>query len=191
MAGVHLLDEPTGEYNVPYVRQHLPDRTTVLVTLAGRSQGLMVAPGNPLGISGIADLARPDVRFVNRQKGAGTRLLLDFELRRHGLDAGTIQGYGRELYTHMAVAVAVATGAADAGMGILAAARAMGLEFVPLAWERFDLAIPEEHLALPSVGKVLEVLGRADFHSAVAALGGYDLSETGNRTIVGPGPGPA
>lgn len=189
MAGVHLLDEATGEYNVPYVRQHLPDRTTVLVTLAGRSQGLMVAPGNPLGISGITDLARPEVRFVNRQRGAGTRLLLDYELRRHGLDAGAVQGYGRELYTHMAVAVAVATGAADAGMGILAAARAMGLEFVPLAWERFDLAIPEEHLSLPAVGEVLEVLERADFQSAVTELGGYDLSGTGDRLVVGPGSG--
>ncbi len=184
MAGVHLLDETSGEYNVPYVRQHLPGGTTVLVTLAGRSQGLMVAPGNPLEIRGIADLARPGVRFVNRQKGAGTRLLLDFELRRAGLDPGAVLGYGRELYTHMAVASAVATGAADAGMGILAAARAMDLEFVPLAWERYDLAVPEENLALPQVRKVLEVLERADFRRAVAALGGYDLSETGARTVV-------
>lgn len=185
MAGVHLLDEATGEYNVPYVRRYLPDRAVVLVTLAHREQGLLVAPGNPKAIAGIADLARPDVRFVNRQRGAGTRLLLDFELRRLGLDPRQVRGYDREVYTHMAVAVALATGAADAGLGILAAARAMGLEFVPVAKERFDLAIPQEHLASALIQHLLAILDDPEFGRAVAALGGYDLSETGTRIRVG------
>ncbi len=187
MAGVHLLDEATGEYNIPYVRQYLPDRTVVLVTLAHREQGLIVEPGNPKGIRGIPDLAAPGVRFVNRQRGAGTRLLLDYEMRRRGLAPHQINGYDREVYTHMATAAAVASGAADAGLGILAAARAMGLEFVPVARERFDLAIPEEHMASPLIQRVLDVLERDEFKAAVTALGGYDLSATGNRVVVGPG----
>jgi putative molybdopterin biosynthesis protein len=186
MAGIHLLDEATGEYNVPYVRRHLPDRAVTLVTLAHREQGLLVPPGNPKKIQTIADLARPGVRFINRQRGAGTRLLLDYELRRAGISPGQIQGYDREVYTHMAVAVAVATGAADVGLGILAAARAMGLDFVPVAHERFDLAIPEDYLSAPGVGQVLAVLERDDFRRAVAALGGYDLSRTGTRLSVEP-----
>ena len=186
MAGVHLLDEATGEYNVPYVRQYLPGRAVVLVTLAHREQGLMVRPGNPKRIGSIADLARPEVRFVNRQRGAGTRLLLDYEMRRSGLAPYQICGYDREVYTHMATAAAVASGAADAGLGILAAARAMGLEFVPVARERFDLAVLEEHMASPPVRRVLDVLDRDEFRAAVAALGGYDLSATGTRIQVLP-----
>jgi putative molybdopterin biosynthesis protein len=186
MAGVHLLDEATGEYNVPYVRQYLPGRAVVLVTLAHREQGLMVQPGNPKRIGSIADLARSEVRFVNRQRGAGTRLLLDHEMRRCGLAPHQISGYDREVYTHMATAAAVASGAADAGLGILAAARAMGLEFVPVARERFDLAVSEEHMASPPVRRVLDVLDRDEFRAAVTALGGYDLSATGTRIQVAP-----
>jgi putative molybdopterin biosynthesis protein len=186
MAGIHLLDEATGEYNVPYVRQYLPDRAVVLVTLAHRAQGLLVAPGNPSGIQSIADLARPDVRFINRQRGAGTRMLLDYELGRAGLPPQQIRGYDREVYTHMAVAVAVATGAADVGLGIMAAARAAGLDFVPVARERFDLAVPEEHLRSPLVGHVLAVLEHEEFKEAVTALGGYDVSQTGVRVPVVP-----
>jgi len=186
MAGVHLLDEATGEYNVPYVRQYLPGRAVVLVTLAHREQGLMVQPGNPKRIRSIADLARSEVRFVNRQRGAGTRLLLDYEMRRCGLAPNQIHGYDREVYTHMATASAVASGAADAGLGILAAARAMGLEFVPVARERFDLAIPVEHMASLPVRRVLDVLDHGEFKAAVAALGGYDLSATGTRIQVQP-----
>lgn len=186
MAGIHLLDEASGEYNVPYVRRHLPDRPVTLVTLAHREQGLLVARGNPREIRTIADLARPDVRFVNRQRGAGTRLLLDYELRRIGLSPRQIQGYDREVYTHMAVAAAVASDAADAGLGILAAARAMGLDFVPVARERFDLAVPEEHLTDPLVQRALAILERDDFRLAVAALGGYDPAQAGFRTSIRP-----
>ncbi|HYM91771.1 MAG TPA: molybdopterin biosynthesis protein, partial [bacterium] len=186
MAGVHLLDEETGDYNVSYVRRYLPGRPTALVTLAQRDQGLLVAPGNPKGIRSVADLARADVQFVNRQRGAGTRVLLDYELRRAGLSPQQIQGYDREVYTHMAVAVAVATGAADCGLGILAAARAMGLDFVPVARERFDLAIPEDQMESPLVKQVLAVLDEPEFRRAVTALGGYDLSLTGTVVQVNP-----
>lgn len=186
MAGIHLLDEATGEYNIPYVRQYLPGRAVVLVTLAHREQGLLVSSGNPKGIFGIPDLARKEVRFVNRQRGAGTRLLLDYEMRRCGLSPHDVRGYDREVYTHMATAAAVASGAADAGLGILAAARAMGLGFVPVARERFDLAILQEHVASPLIQSVLRVLERDDFKAAVAALGGYDLSATGTQVVVGP-----
>jgi putative molybdopterin biosynthesis protein len=186
MAGVHLLDEETGEYNVSYVRRYLPDGPTLLVTLAHRDQGLLVAPGNPKNIRSIADLARADVQFVNRQRGAGTRVLLDYELRRAGLSPQQLRGYDREVYTHMAVAVTVATGAADCGVGILAAARAMGLDFVPVTRERFDLAIPEEHMESPLIKQVLAVLEEAEFRRAVAALGGYDLSLTGTVLRVEP-----
>lgn len=186
MAGVHLLDEDTGEYNVSYVRRYLPDRPTALVTLAERDQGLLVGPGNPKDIRSIADLARADVRFVNRQRGAGTRVLLDYELRRAGLSPRQVQGYDREVYTHMAVAVTVATGAADCGLGILAAARAMGLDFVPVTRERFELAIPEEHMESPLITRVLTVLDEPEFRRAVSSLGGYELSLTGTVRRVPP-----
>jgi putative molybdopterin biosynthesis protein len=179
MAGVHLLDEETGEYNVSYVRRYLPDTPTVLVTLAQRDQGLLVTPGNPKRVRSIADLARPGIRFVNRQRGAGTRVLLDYELRRAGVGPQQVQGYDRELYTHMAVAVAVATGAADCGLGILAAARATGLDFIPVTKERFDLAIPEAFMESPLIKDVVAVLAEPEFRSAVDALGGYDLTHTG------------
>jgi putative molybdopterin biosynthesis protein len=186
MAGVHLLDENTGEYNVSYVRRYLPERPTALVTLAERDQGLLVAPGNPKRIRTFADLARADVRFVNRQRGAGTRVLLDYELRGAGLAPQQLQGYDREVYTHMAVAVTVATGAADCGLGILAAARAMDLDFVPVTRERFDLAVPDEYLDLPLIKRVLAVLEEPEFRRAVSALGGYDLSLTGTVRRVNP-----
>ena len=186
MAGVHLLDEDTGEYNISYVRRYLPGTPTALVTLAQRDQGLLVARGNPKHIRGITDLAGAGVRFVNRQRGAGTRVLLDYELRRAGLAPQQLQGYEREVYTHMAVAVTVATGAADCGLGILAAARALGLDFVPVIRERFDLAIPEEHMESRLVRQVLAVLDVPEFRRAVASLGGYDLSLTGTVHRVTP-----
>ena len=121
LAGSHLLDEETGEYNVSYIRRILPRTAVVLLGFVQREQGLIVPKGNPKGIRGLADLARPDVVFINRQRGAGTRVLLDYRLRRQGIDPRAIQGYDRQEFTHLAVAAAVASGAADCGMGILAA----------------------------------------------------------------------
>ncbi len=179
LAGTHLLDEETGDYNVSYIKKYLPGRELALVTLAYRQQGLMVKAGNPKEIVGIKDLLRPDVAFINRQRGSGTRILLDYYLRQEGLDPREIEGYQREEFTHMAVAAAVAGGAADVGMGILAAARSLGLDFVPLAEERYELAIPREYFALEGVQQLLEVIKSPAFRQQVEALGGYDLRDTG------------
>ncbi|MBE0429453.1 MAG: molybdopterin biosynthesis protein [Thermoleophilia bacterium] len=179
MAGTHLLDEETGEYNVSYVRRYLPGMDVTLVNLAYREQGLIVAKGNPLGIRGVEDLAREGLAFINRQRGAGTRILLDYKLRVEGIDPAAIQGYSREEYTHMSVAAAVLDGAADTGMGIKAAADALDLDFVPVTTERYDLAIPAEFTGSRQIEALLEVLNSANFQAKVEALGGYDTSRTG------------
>ena len=178
-AGCHLIDPATGAYNVADVRRILPGRDVVLVTFAHRQQGLMVAPGNPLGIQAIDDLARGEVVFVNRQRGSGTRMLLDFELQRRGLTGAAIGGYERNLYTHVAVAADVAAGGADAGLGVLAAARALKLDFIPLLEERYDLVIPREHYESPVLRPVLDVLRDPAFARQVEAMGGYDTSRMG------------
>jgi len=179
MAGMHLLDEATGEYNIPYVKRMLADLPVAVVNLSYREQGLMVRRGNPKGIKDITDLARADVSFINRQRGAGTRILLDCYLQKLGLKADDINGYDREEYTHMTVAAAVAGGGADAGLGILAAARALDLDFVPVARERYDLVIPEAYWDTEYVTSVLAVLDREEFRRDVLALGGYDLRDIG------------
>jgi putative molybdopterin biosynthesis protein len=174
LAGTHLLDPQTGDYNVSYLRRYLPGVPTVLVTLVGREQGLIVPAGNPRGLRGLADLAQPGVRFVNRQRGAGTRMLLDYELGRLGLTPDSITGYDREEYTHLAVAAAVASGAAEAGLGIHSAAAALGLAFVPLFNERYDLAVPRMFYESPLLGPLFEVLHDPAFKAAVSQLAGYD-----------------
>jgi putative molybdopterin biosynthesis protein len=179
LAGSHLLDEDTGEYNLSYVRKTLPDRPVVVLTLVYREQGLILPKGNPKGIAGLEDLLRDDVRFVNRQRGAGTRVLLDYKLRELGLDSSKIEGYEREEFTHLAVAAAVSSGAADVGLGILAAARALGLDFAPLLKERYDLVIPREHYESDLLAPLLEVIRGPGFRQEVEALGGYDASEMG------------
>lgn len=179
LAGTHLLDPETGEYNVSYVRRYLKDRTSLLVNLVYRQQGLMVPKGNPKGIQGVADLAREDVMFINRQRGAGTRVLLDFLLQQQGIQPGRINGYGREEYTHLAVAAAVAGGTADAAMGILAAAQTLGLDFVPIAEERYDLCIPEAYMELDPIARLLEVAAGEGFRREVEGLGGYDTRDGG------------
>lgn len=181
LAGTHLLDEATGAYNRPFVERLLPGEAIALVHLAYRDQGFMVPPGNPLGLSELRDLARPEVRFVNRQKGSGTRVLLDYHLKQQGLDPATIDGYEREEYTHMAVAAAVLSGAASVGLGILAAARALGLDFVPLFQERYDLAIPRRHWESELLAPLRRALGDPAYREAVAAMGGYDVGLMGEE----------
>ncbi len=188
MAGTHLLDPDTGEYNLSYVARHVSAPTTV-TTLAHRVQGLIVRPGNPKGLGSIADLAEGSAVFVNRQRGSGTRVLFDYELRSLGIDPGGIRGYGREEYTHLAVAAAVAAGRADAGLGIEPAARAFGLDFVPLATERFDLVVPTDAAGEGPVAAALEAVGSAEFRARVEAMGGYDTRETGNVAARLPGRG--
>jgi molybdate-binding protein/DNA-binding transcriptional regulator YhcF (GntR family) len=181
VAGAHLRDEQTGEYNVDYVRHILPGRPVVLVTLVTRSVGLMAAAGNPKEISGIEDLARPDVTIINRQAGSGTRVLLDARLREREIMSSDVAGYNREATTHIAVATAVARGEADVGLGVRAAAQALGLDFVPLLRERYDLVIPEETWSRPPVRSMLTVIQSGEFQAAVQALGGYDVSEMGHE----------
>jgi putative molybdopterin biosynthesis protein len=179
LAGSHLLDPATGEYNLSAVQRYLPDTPVVLVTLVGRQQGLIVRRGNPLSLRTLADLARPEVCFVNRQRGAGTRVLLDYELGKLGLPGSAVRGYEHEEYTHLAVAAAVASGLADAGLGIAAAAQALDLDFVLLAVERYDLVIPREHYESARLRPLLDLLHDGRFRSAVAALPGYDVGPMG------------
>ncbi|HYG58695.1 MAG TPA: molybdopterin biosynthesis protein, partial [Symbiobacteriaceae bacterium] len=178
MAGVHLLDEATGDYNASYVRRYL-GRPALLVLLARREQGFLVPKGNPKGIRSFADLARPDVTYVNRQRGAGTRLLLDYHLKQEGIDPASVQGYTREEFTHLNVAAAVQSGSADTGLGILAAAKALDLDFVPITWEEYELCIPADLKANPGVQAILGLISNHAFQQAIAELGGYDVSEAG------------
>jgi putative molybdopterin biosynthesis protein len=183
VAGSHLLDPESGEYTLPYVERVLGDRDVAIVHLVQREQGLIVAAGNPLGLTGIDDLLRPGLRYVNRQRGAGTRVLLDHELRRRGIEPDAISGYSREEHTHLAVAAAVAAGRADAGLGVLAAARAFGLDFVPVTREPYDLVLAAETLDDPLLAPLWALLEDPAFRRAVEALGGYDTEETGRRIL--------
>jgi putative molybdopterin biosynthesis protein len=179
-APTHLLDEDTGEYNVSYIKKLIPDKEVVLINLVYREQGLMVLKGNPKNIRTFKDLTHEDVTYINRQGGAGTRLLLDKCLKDEGIDTAVIKGYEREEYTHMAVASAVLTGVADAGLGVLSAANALGLDFVPVAKERYDLAIPKEFLDTDMMQALLKIIREdGEFKSAVMSLGGYDVSDMG------------
>jgi putative molybdopterin biosynthesis protein len=180
LAGTHLLDEKTGEYNVPFLQRFLGDRGIVLMNLVYRQQGLMVIKGNPKGIGSFEDLLRDDVIFINRQSGSGTRLLTDKYLRENNVSSADIKGYEREEYTHMGVASAVLSGIADTGMGILAAARALDLDFIPLAKERYDLAILKEYMDTKPVSAVLQIIRENnDFRISVENLGGYDVTDMG------------
>lgn len=184
IAGTHLLDPETGVYNQSYVRRYLPNEEVVLITLVGREQGWLVPPGNPKEISGWEAAARNDVQLVNRQRGAGTRVLLDFELGRLGIASAEVQGYTREEYTHLAVAAAVASGTADFGLGIQAAARALKLDFVPLVHEQYDLAMTRQTYESDRVRPLLNLLKNNDFKTAVAALPGYDVSVMGQVVVI-------
>ncbi len=180
LAGTHLLDEMTGDYNVSAVKKHLPDRKIVLVNLVYRTQGFIVPKGNPKGIKGFEDLRRPDVVFVNRQAGAGTRLLTDLHLKRLGIDPNTVKGYHHEEFTHMAVAAAVLSGAADTGLAVLSAAQALDLDFAPVAQERYDLAILGEYYDTPMLQALLRIVREdRDFREQIVNMGGYDVSEMG------------
>ncbi len=181
LAGSHLLEPDTGEYTIPYVDQMLAGRDIAIVRLVHREQGLIVAPGNPLGLGGISDLARPGLRYVNRQRGAGTRVLLDYELQRAGIDAGALSGYSREEPTHLAVAAAIAAGRADCGLGVQAAARAFELDFVPVAREPYDLVLERAAAESDRLAPLWALMETAEFRSAVEALGGYDAGEMGHR----------
>ncbi len=187
IAGSHLLDPETGEYTLPYLDRVFggarPD--VAVVRLVERSQGLIVAPGNPLEIEGLADLRRPGVRYVNRQRGAGTRVLLDVMLGKLEITPSSVEGYAREEPTHLAVAAAIASGRADAGMGIMAAARAFGLDFVPLAVEPYDLVVAPGAMESPQLAPLWSLLQSDRFKASVEELGGYSTKDMGRRLRLG------
>jgi putative molybdopterin biosynthesis protein len=177
LGGIHLLDEASGTYNAPYLRKYFPEGGVALVECVERIQGLMVPAGNPKGVKGFADLV--GLEYVNRQKGSGTRILCDYLARQNKLDTSAIRGYEREEYTHTAVAAAIAAGTADAGMGILSAARIYNLDFIPLCEEQYDLLIAQDALELESVKRLLEMLRSPQFTRRLQALGGYTIHTPG------------
>ena len=184
LAGIHLLDEETGEYNYPYVKHILPGREVAIVNLVYRVQGLMFYRGNPKQIKGLEDLSRPDISIINRQQGSGTRVLLDFKLRQSGITPSEVGGYEREMDTHLEVAAAIADGAADVGLGIEAAANACNLGFLPLFRERYDLVIPMANYRSKLLSPLLEAIASREFTEVVTSAGGYDTSQTGAATFV-------
>jgi putative molybdopterin biosynthesis protein len=187
LAGSHLLDPETGGYNLAYIRQYLPGVPVIVYGFVGREQGLIVRRGNPKGIKGLGDLSQPEacpepgrgVRYVNRQRGAGTRLLFDYHLEQDGIAPGSIHGYDQEEYTHLGVAAAVASGRADCGLGIPAAAQALELDFVPLFQETYQLIVPKVHAGSELLAPLFSVLADAEFRSAVAAIPGYNIEDMG------------
>jgi putative molybdopterin biosynthesis protein len=183
LAGSHLLDPDTGLYNLRYVKEYLAGIPVKIFGFVGRQQGLMTRKGNPKNIRGLEDLIRPEVRFVNRQRGAGTRLLLDYQLDKMGIAEGSIQGYNQDEYTHLGVAVAIASGRADCGLGIPAAAQALDLNFSPLFEESYQLVIPKQYADGALLAPLFEVLADDEFKLAVVSMPGYDVSQMGQLII--------
>jgi excisionase family DNA binding protein len=179
IAASHLLDTDTGEYNSAYLKKHFPNLKVTALNLAYREQGLVIQRGNPLGIKSLKDLLNKKARFVNRQEGSGTRVLLDYKIKQQGIDPLEIAGYSKIAYTHMEVALDVLKGNADAGLAIQAVARLLGLDFIPLATERFDLIIPNVYYATDAIRTYCRVLRSEEFRFSIARMGGYGTSETG------------
>ena len=180
IAGVHLLDERDGSYNTTFIRKYFPNGGVRLVECVGRTQGLMLPAGNPRGIRSLEDLAQEGLRYVNRQKGSGTRILMDYLCKTHGLDPSMIYGYDREEFTHTSVAAQIAAGTADAGMGIYSAAQLYHLDFLPICMEQYDLLIPDAAFDTPMVRRLLDVLQSDVFRARLEALGGYRLEHPGS-----------
>lgn len=181
MGGIHLLDEASGSYNIPYVNRYFPEGGVALIRCVERTQGIMVPAGNPKKVRGVTDLV--GLNYVNRQKGSGTRILIDYLIKQNGIESKAIPGYEREEFTHTAVAAAIAANTADAGMGILSAAKIYGLDFIPVTEEQYDLLISEEALALEPVQRLLGVLQGREFANRIMKLGGYRLTQPGERIL--------
>lgn len=178
-AGIHLLDTETGEYNKSYLRKYFPQGGVYLVRCVGRQQGLMLQKGNPQNLACFADIGRKSLRYVNRQKGSGTRILMDYLCRKDGVDPSAIYGYEREELTHNSVAVQIAGGSADAGMGIYSAAKLYGLDFLPICVEEYDLLIPESAWNSAMVRQLISTLKSEKFKARIEAMGGYTLNRPG------------
>lgn len=179
IAGIHLLDETDGNYNASFVRRYFPKGGVRLVECVGRTQGLMLQKGNPKNIREITDLTAPGIRYVNRQKGSGTRILMDYLCKKHQLAPDSIYGYDREEFTHMSVAAQIEAGTGDAGMGIYSAAKLYGLNFLPICMEQYDLLIPDAAWDTPMVRRLLEVLQSGEFRAKLESMGGYQLDHPG------------
>lgn len=179
IAGVHLFDEESGEYNQSYVEKYMKDKEVVLVQLVYRQQGWFVKKGNPLGISSVRDLVQPGITYINRQRGAGTRLLFDYLLKQEAVDRDGIYGYSREAVSHLSVAAAVAGGTADVGLGIYSAAAAMDLDFIPVAEERYDLLMSQAFYHSSQGKELLACIRSEEFASEMEALGGYSCRDSG------------
>lgn len=179
LAPIHLLDEASGTYNTEYAKRYLPEVETVLIKGVKRLQGFLVKKGNPKKITSFQDLTRDDLQFVNRQKGSGTRILLDYQLKENNLNPLSINGYKREMTTHMAVASAVLSGSADVGVGIKAAADVAGLDFIPVGVEEYDFLMPAKFLNEDLINRFIELLGSQDFRTTLMKYDGYELTEPG------------
>jgi putative molybdopterin biosynthesis protein len=184
VAGSHLLDPESGAFNLPYIDRYLPDIPVHVIGLVQREQGLIIAKGNPKDISRLEDIAREDVTFVNRQRGSGTRILLDYHLDQLSISQADVEGYQREEYTHLMVAASVASGRADTGLAIRAAAEALKLDFIPLYKERYDLVIPAAYIDDPKMTPLLQTLEDEEFKSAVDAMPGYDTKPMGETIAI-------
>jgi molybdate-binding protein len=181
IAGCHLLDAASGEYNLPYVRHIFPERSMRLITLAYRQQGLIVPAGNPQGLRGLVDLTHPDVQFINRASGSGTRIWIDQQLHRQGIPPNAVRGYDQEVYTHTQVAAAVAQGKANAGVGLEASARQSNLGFIPLFQECYDLVIPQENIENPRIVFLIDSFLSREYRRLIEGLGGYDITHYGEE----------
>lgn len=184
IAPIHLLDMESGEYNISYIKKYLPDKKMALVKGVNRIQGFLVKKGNPLNILGFEDLDREGIRFVNRQRGSGTRLLLDYNLRSLGINPEKIIGYEREEFTHLGVAAAVSSGDANTGLGVYSAAIAMGLDFIPLGNEEYDFAVPVEYLESEMLKSFIETIKSSEFLRELDRLGGYGYSNIGSIVMI-------
>lgn len=179
MAGIHLLNEKDGTYNTAFVKKYFPNGGVRVVECVGRTQGIMVAPGNPKNITDIKSLSEQGIRYVNRQKGSGTRILIDYLCKKENIDTTAIYGYDREEFTHTSVAAQIASGSADAGMGIYSAAQLYGLDFIPICIEQYDLLIPDSAWDTAVVQKVIEILKSEEFSLKLTEMGGYTLEHPG------------
>lgn len=179
MAGVHLLNEKDGSYNTAFIKKYFPKGGVRLVECVGRTQGIMVAKGNPKNITSIQSLAGSDIRYVNRQKGSGTRILIDYLCKKENMDTSKIYGYDREEFTHTSVAAQIASGSADAGMGIYSAAQLYGLDFIPICIEQYDLLIPDNAWDTEVVQEVIRILKSEEFARKLTQMGGYTLDKPG------------
>ncbi|MEW6141628.1 MAG: substrate-binding domain-containing protein [Chloroflexota bacterium] len=186
IAGAHLLDEESGHFNTPFIRRLMPSETVAVMNLTQRVQGLILAPGNPKQLISLADLKWPDVSFVNRQKGSGTRIYLDSQLLRLGISPNQIKGFQHEETTHVGVAAAVAEGKADAGIGTQSAAASAGLDFIPLMKERYDLMCLKDNFDRSPLAWLAVTVRSRDFKAMLNSMPGYDTSDTGEVRFVGP-----